>query len=229
MAAAEADEIIPSNPVRKTRLPRRGSAKERADIAPEKIRELLTALPEPSRSLAQLLVFTGLRIGELLALRWRDVDLERCGLRVTQSVYEGHFDEPKSKRSKRSVPLGAKSIEILTARKPAGVNPDALVFGTDKGTPFDRRNLANRQLKPTCKKIGLTGVGWHWLRHANATLLDAVGTPVAVQQKMMRHADIRTTFNIYGDVVTDEMTTASSKVAQLAFRMNGAQTERKES
>jgi integrase len=54
-----------------------------------------------------------------------------------------------------------------------------------------------------------------------------VGTPVAVQQKMMRHADIRTTFNIYGDVVTDEMTTASSKVAQLVFPTNGAQAERK--
>jgi hypothetical protein len=44
---------------------------------------------------------------------------------------------------------------------------------------------------------------------------------------MMRHADIRTTFNIYGDVVTDEMNTASSSVAQLAFQSNGAQTERK--
>jgi integrase len=49
---------------------------------------------------------------------------------------------------------------------------------------------------------------------------------VAVQQKMMRHADIRTTFNIYGDVVTDEMRVAGSRVAQLAFRTNGAQAER---
>jgi len=57
--------------------------------------------------------------------------------------------------------------------------------------------------------------------------LDAVGTPMTVQQKMMRHSDIRTTFNIYGDVVTDEMTTATSKVAALAFHVNGAQTERK--
>jgi hypothetical protein len=53
-----------------------------------------------------------------------------------------------------------------------------------------------------------------------------VGTPVAVQQKMMRHSDIRTTFNVYGDVVTDEMTTAGIKVAQLAFQLNGAQAER---
>jgi hypothetical protein len=59
--------------------------------------------------------------------------------------------------------------------------------------------------------------------------LDAVQTPIAVQQKMMRHTDIRTTMNIYGDVVTDEMTTASSKVAQLAFPLNGAQAEREDS
>ncbi len=86
--------------------------------------------PEPSASLARLLVFTGLRVGELLALRWRDVDLERGVLRVTQSIYDGHIDEPKTQRSKRSVPLGARSIEILSARKPAGVNPEALVFVT---------------------------------------------------------------------------------------------------
>jgi len=59
-----------------------------------------------------------------------------------------------------------------------------------------------------------------------ATIGYGLTVAVAVQQKMMRHADIRTTFNIYGDVVTDEMTTASVKVAQLAFHANGAQTER---
>jgi integrase len=78
-------------------------------------------------------------------------------------------------------------------------------------------------------KIG--HLGTRAFRHTYRSWLDAVGTPVAVQQKMMRHADIRTTFNIYGDVVTeggDEMTTASSKVAQLAFQISRAQTERKE-
>jgi integrase len=133
MGAAEMAELIPTNPVRKTRFPRRGPVKERAVISPEKLRELLDALPEPSSSLARLLVFTGLRIGEVLALRWREVDLERRVLRVTQTVYEGHFDEPKSPRSRRSIPLGAKSIEILSARKPAGSDPEALVFSTRNG------------------------------------------------------------------------------------------------
>ena len=72
-------------------------------------------------------------------------------------------------------------------------------------------------------KIG--HLGTHAFRHTYRSWLDAVGTPVAVQQKMMRHADIRTTFNIYGDVVTDEMTTASRKSLSLRSR----ETERKQS
>jgi integrase len=72
---------------------------------------------------------------------------------------------------------------------------------------------------------GLETFGIHALRHSYRSWLDAVGTTIAVQQKLMRHADIRTTMNVYGDVVTDEMTTASGKVARLAA--NGAQAERK--
>ena len=66
--------------------------------------------------------------------------------------------------------------------KPGVTNPEALVFATRQGSAFDRHNLTNRQLKATCKKLGLVGVNWHWLRHANATLLDAVGTPLHHQR-----------------------------------------------
>ncbi|MGA2979617.1 MAG: tyrosine-type recombinase/integrase [Terriglobales bacterium] len=215
MAHAEMTDLIPSNPVRKTRLPRRGPVKERAVIAPEKIRALLNALPEPSRGLAQLLVFTGLRIGELLAVRWQDVDLERGVLRVTRTVYDGHFDEPKSQRSKRSVPLGAKAIEILLARRPARVNPDCLIFATEVGTAFDRHNLLNRQLKPTCKKIGLVGVNWHWLRHANATLLDAVGTPLGTVQALLGHSSSEITREVYLHSIPSDARAAVQKVEDL--------------
>ena len=85
-----------------------------------------------------------------------------------------------------------------------------------------------RELERAANVAGIGHLGTHAFRHTCRSWLDAVGTPIAVQQKMMRHADIRTTMNIYGDVVTDEMTTASGKVAQLAFRANGPQTERGE-
>ena len=65
------------------------------------------------------------------------------------------------------------------------------------------------------------------MRHTYRSWLGAVGTPIAVQQKLMRHADIRTTMNVYGDVVTDEMARAALKVAVLA--LNGSQADRKAS
>ena len=64
---------------------------------------------------------------------------------------------------------------------------------------------------------GIAHVSTHTMRHTHRSWLDAVGTPIAVPQKLMRHADIRTTMNVYGDIVTDEMTIASGKVAGLAL------------
>jgi integrase len=64
---------------------------------------------------------------------------------------------------------------------------------------------------------GIGKLGTHSLRHSYRSWLDAVGTAIAVQQKLMRHSDIRTTLNVYGDVVTDEMEQAHSKVVRLAI------------
>jgi len=85
-----------------------------------------------------------------------------------------------------------------------------------------------RELVRVAEVAKIGHLGTHAFRHTYRSWLDAVGTPVVVQQKMMRHSDIRTTFNIYGDVVTDEMTTAGVRVARLAFEGIGAQTEREE-
>src|SRR5437867_3012255 len=84
-----------------------------------------------------------------------------------------------------------------------------------------------RELQRASEAAGIGGLGTHTFRHTYRSWLDAVGTTIAVQQKMMRHSSIKTTMDIY-DIITDEMTTAGGKVAQLAFRANGAQTERSE-
>ena len=77
-------------------------------------------------------------------------------------------------------------------------------------------------LEWAAKQAGVGHVSSHTFRHTHRTWLDSVGTPVGVQQRLMRHADIRTTMNIYGDVVTDEMTVANGKVTRLA--LNGRET-----
>jgi len=176
---ATRQDLLLSNPVRKTRLARRGPVPEKAAIAPDTLRVLIEKLAEASRTIAAAIAMTGLRIGELLALRWPDVDLQSGFLSVRQTVYEGHFDEPKTKRSKRTVPLPSECVGILARLRPIDAQPSALIFSTAKGSPLCRRNLLNRQFKPICKSLGLTGVTWHWLRHANATLHDARGTSLA--------------------------------------------------
>jgi integrase len=197
LGAAEFWGYIEDNPVRKTKLPRRGLVPEKAVLSPEQLRLLLEALPEPSSGLVWLLALTGLRIGELLALRWRDVDLRAGLLRVSRTLYEGHFDEPKTRSSNRTVPLSAKAVEILSMVKPSAPDLDALVFCTKKGTPLSRRNLINRQLVPTCDELKIPRIGWHSLRHANATLLDAVGTPLGTVQSLLGHSSPEITRGIY--------------------------------
>jgi hypothetical protein len=74
-----------------------------------------------------------------------------------------------------------------------------------------------RMFHKAARSAAIGNVPTHTLRHSYRSWLDAVGTPIAVQQKLMRHSDIRTTMNIYGDVVTDEMAQAHSKVVGLAL------------
>ena len=215
LKAAEMQGLIPSNPVFKTKLPRRGPIAEKAPIAPEKVRALLEALPEPSRSLASLLALTGLRIGEMLAVRWRDVDFESGCIRVRQAVYEGRFDDPKTRSSRRTVPLGVLGMEILKGRKPEVCDPESLVFAARNGSPLCRRNLLKRQLKPTCEKLGLEGVTWHWLRHATTTLLDSAGASLGTMKVLLGHSSAEVTRDIYLHSVSADARDAVLKMEKL--------------
>ena len=197
LGTAELWGYIEDNPVRKTRLPRRGLQPEKVVLTPEQLKSLLEKLPEPSRSLVWLLVLTGLRIGELLALRWQDIDLKAAFLRVSRTLYEGRFDEPKTRSSIRTVPLSAKGVEILASVRPDVPKPEFLVFCTKKGTPLCRRNLRNRQLDPICDQLKIPKIGWHSLRHSNATLLDAVGTPLGTVQSLLGHSSPEITRGTY--------------------------------
>lgn len=121
LGAAEEWGYIAENAAQKTKLPRRQHGTERTVLTPVQVRNLVTALTHPARSVTLLLVLTGLRVGELLALRWGSVDLNARMLRVCETVYDGHFDQPKTKRSARTIPIGTETAEIFAAIRPAVV------------------------------------------------------------------------------------------------------------
>jgi integrase len=200
-------------------------------LTTEQFRALLQALHEPFGTMALVCVCLGLRISEALALRWADVDWLGSQISVRRGIVEQVVGDVKTEGSVRTFDLSGELLERLKSWKQLSVFSGAedWIFASPVKLgrlPFSYTGVW-RELVRAADVAKIGHLGTHSFRHTYRSWLDAVGTPVVVQQKMMRHADIRTTFNIYGDVVTDEMTTASRKVAHLAFQSNGAQTERR--
>jgi integrase len=147
--------------------------------------------------LYHLALYRGLREGELLALRWADVNLDAGTLRVADA---------KTPAGERTIPLGADLVRMLREhwawlqeeRLFEGVNwkEHGLVFPTGVGTPMSARNLV-RHFKSVLKKAGLPDIRFHDLRHSCATLLAAEGTPPAVAMKILGHSQVSTTLEIY--------------------------------
>ncbi len=226
LGIAEQWEYINDNQARKTRLPRRPhQLTPKPLLTPEQIRQLAGELPESARSIALLLVLTGLRVGELLALRWKNVDMTGRTLRVTATVYDGHFDTPKTQRSNRVIPIGAEASNILRALRYAAVKPEDLVFSTGQGQPLSRHNLLRRQLRPACKKLGLHGITWHSLRHSHATLLDAMGAPLGTVQALLGHSTSEITREVYLHAIPEDQRRAVAGVESLIFGFNRTQTD----
>jgi integrase len=206
-------DYIAENVAQKTKLPRRQHGEERAVLTPAQVRNLAATLNEPARSVTLLLVLTGLRVGELLALRWGSIDL----LRVCETVYDGHFDQPKTKRSARTISIGTEKAEILAPLRPAAVDPRALVFATREGLRLERWNLLRKHVKPAAKRLGLPRVTWHLLRHSHATMLDSVGTPLGTIQALLGHSTPEITREIYLHAVPEEQRRAVESVERLVF------------
>jgi len=187
--------------------------------SPVQIRQLLSELTEPCRTVVLLAVLTGLRIGEILALRWKRVDLLHRTLEVAESFSDGEFGSPKTRSSNRVIPMSETLHDILQAQYASAVltAPDDLVFCTAKGTPLNSKNLYNRVLAPACDRIKQPRVSWHSFRHTHATLLAEVGESIKTAQALLGHSDLNTTLNTYAHVIPDSQRRAVKRVAEVLF------------
>ena len=197
----------------------------------EEFQKFVAQLHEPFRTLALLCVCCGLRVSECLALKWSDVDWLNGELTVERGIVRQHVDDVKTETSQRRMTLDAGLLEILKAWKQTTQfsAQEDWIFASPAQIgrlPWSYPHIL-KLFDKTASDAGIAHVSTHTMRHTHRAWLAAVGTPLDVQQKLMRHASITTTMNTYGDVVTDQMAVASGKVAGLA--LNGAQTERKPS
>lgn len=183
--------------------------------------------------MALLCVCLGLRISEAHALQWGDVDWLGSKLSVRRGIVNQIVGDVKTQGSAKTFNLAAELLERLKSWKQVSNFSGAEDWIFASLFKLGRLPLSytgtRQELARASNAAGIGHISSHAFRHTYRSWLDAVKTPIAVQQKMMRHTDIRTTMNVYGDVVTDEMSTAGLKVAELAFQSNGAQAERKAS
>jgi integrase len=204
---------------KRTRQPR--------SLSVEEFRSLAARLDEPFRTIALLCVCLGLRISECLALRWSDIDWLNGSLQVERAIVCQNVDDVKTTESRKQLTIGGSLLERLKVWKQttqfSGANDWIFASPVQLGRLPWSYDQIWRVYQKAAKAANLGRLGTHTLRHTFRTWLDSVGTPVGVQQRLMRHADIRTTMNVYGDAVTQDMAEAHGKVVDLALngRVNG--------
>ena len=213
-------EILERNPVDLVRQSRK-TLKTPRTLTPAEFRALLAQLVEPYKTMVLTVVCLGLRVSELLGLQWADIDFENLTVKIQRSVVEGEVNETKTEASQSTLPLDPDLAEILISHRfnsSLKANSD-YVFAGASGKARWPDSMLTDHLKPAAVKAGIGKIGWHTFRHTYSTMLHALGTKPAVQKELVRHADIRTTLNIYTQAISAEKREAASRVASALWKM----------
>lgn len=172
----------------------------------------------------------GLREGELLGLRWEDVDLEAPTLTVRRQLQRsrdgsGIISGPTKNKKNRIIRLGSNTVEVLKAHKERQAEEiesargywkdPGLVFTTKIGTPLDASNLVSRHFKPLLKRTGLPMIRWHELRHGCGSFLLSQGISIKVVQEILGHTSLTVTMDVYSHVLPDLQEKAAAAMDNL--------------
>ena len=206
------------NPMSLVRVKGRNRVIEKVVLTPEQMLLVRQNLEDPYLLMAELACYLGLRICEVLGLMWEDFDLLARTLSIRRSAVDGNVADVKSEASRDVLPLSREFVSFLLRwQQRVPISQEGWMFPSIvTGRPYHAGILLRRHLMPLAPKVGVPRLGWHTFRHTFRSWLDAVGTAVGVQQKMMRHADVATTMNVYGKGMMDSKLTAHTKLLEYA-------------
>ena len=202
------------NPMRDVVVPKARPGNETHAYSLEDILKMLVVVPEPAATALATAAFTGARRGEIRGMLWENYSGEQ--IRITQSVFGSHADEPKTPKSKAPVPVIASLAKYLTRHRATSGNPaTGLIFRSKTGSPMDLAQLARFVIRPALKGTGIEWHGWHAFRRGLATNLYRLGVPDKTIQAILRHANLSTTMNAYVKSVSADATTAMKALEDL--------------
>jgi integrase len=214
---------IGENPMKLVRV--RGNSKRTREpkvLTIAQCHRLLQEFGEPFRTMVILDLATGLRCSELLALKWCDVLWDDLTLLVRRGIVNGVVSDVKTKYSNAGIPLDPALAEVLLTwqhRTPYN-SPSDWVFASPFKSgkwPWYPQGVQQLHITPAGFRCGFGRIGWHTFRHTFRTLLDETGAPIKVRQELMRHADIRTTMNVYGKAMDESKRKAHGRVVRLVL------------
>jgi integrase len=209
--------LIPHNVTDAAKAPT-PTPEEMRPLSPEEARRLLAAARgDRLEALYVLAVTTGMRRGELLGLKWSDVDLENATVSVRRTLMRTDnakriaLGEPKTKKSRRTIRLTPHAAEVFGEHLQRQLrymeilgdhySDQGLVLTTERGTPINPSNLRQRSLAPLLRKAELPHIRFHGLRHTCATLLLSKNTHPKFVQELLGHATIAITLDTYSHVM----------------------------
>jgi len=181
--------------------------------------DLISSLPEPYRTMVVVAICTGLRVSEILAMRWSRIDFARQKMLVKVKAVNGRVGRVKTECSEDELPLDPDFARVLmdwkTRCRPTigdWVFPSHITDRCYYASPIQQDYI-----RPAAEQLGLNGVGWHTFRHTYRAWLDATGAPIGVQQKLMRHAHPATTAIYGGGLLMSSKRDANSKVVRMVL------------
>jgi integrase len=202
----------------------KGSSKrlrEPITLTVDQFHHLLKFVAEPFRRMCVVAMCLGLRASELVGLQWGDFDWKHRYVMIQRGVVIGRVGDVKTRSSNKAIPLDPDLASMLLSYKrdnaPDASEKDWVFPSTRTGNPWWPWTLQRDHLLPAGTRAGLGRIGWHTFRHTYSTMLRALQVDLKVQQELMRHADIRTTMNIYTQAVPEALREANSKVVQMVL------------
>jgi integrase len=185
------------------------------------IKGLLAELQEPAKTMVFLAASTGLRVSELIGLKWGDFDFDRLEINLSRGVVDGVVGTMKTEASRKPIPLDSRLAEVVLdwRGRSAYIGQEDWLFASPqmKGAkPYSPDTILSKVIRPAVKRAGITKrVGWHTFRHTFATLLKANGEDVKVVQESLRHANSRITLDTYTQAVTPAKRLAQAKIVTM--------------
>jgi len=210
---------LQENPARGVDLPKLRTVRPKWALTPHQASALLDKLPPLGRAMVGLAILSGLRRGELFALRWQDIDEASRVLTIREAVYDGVFDTPKTEAGVRQLPLSDAALGFVRGWKDRAGRSDAgdLVFATSTGKAISPNNVLRRAIFPACEALGLPHATWLTFRRTYSSWSHDKGVPGKVVAQLMGHANVDTTLNVYTQVLDGALRTAVDKVGGELF------------